>query len=750
MISFVDDFSRYTMLHLLSHKDEAFNAYKKYEKLLETQFGVKIKYLHTDRGGEFLSKEFTAHLEAAGTMRNLTVHDTPEHNGIAERLNRTLLERVRAMLHAKDLPKNLWGMAVRHAVWLKNRTPTKVGDEIFVPYELWNGKKPNLKGLREFGSTVWVNDEGTKLDGRGYDGIWLGFDSESSGSHIYWPNRSMTVERSFKFEKPTQDTGLTGVRNERESEDSVPPTSSPETPNSQASTSQQPPQASNPQEITPTPTPRPSSPITTNNTDHLGDSFQTAPPNRPKRQRKEAQKLKDIRSGAGVASSRPSDPRFAPGVQTSDSTPEEVTEGAFTVEPFRGNLEPSYEEAKKGPEWKSWLLALTKEYDTLVANGTWDIVPVPRPEGTNVVDCKWALRVKLNSASEFEKLNARLVAKGFTQVEGVDYFERYAPVAKPVAIRIILSIANRGDWDINQFDFHAAFLNASLDEDEVIYMEQPPDFETADHKKFVLRLRKTIYGLKQSARKWYQLLPKSLATLSFSALETDNAVYVKRDPPHITILAIHVDDTTITGSSTSLIREYQEAISRLFKVTLLGPVSWLLWIQITRDRKNRTLSLSQHAYAAAALDAFNMVEAKGQLMPLAPGTLLTRNTGSASAEVPYRRLVGKLMWLIVATRPDLAYAVTILSQFNNNPTYEHWEATKGVLRYLKETLSYKLTFDARKDSGLEGYCDADGMTQEGRQAFSGYAFLIDGGAVSWSSRKQELVSCPQLKLSISR
>ena len=105
----------------------------------------------------------------------------------------------------------------------------------------------------------------------------------------------------------------------------------------------------------------------------------------------------------------------------------------------------------------------------------------------------------MNSAGEFEKLKARLVVKGFTKVEGVDYFERYAPVAKPVAIRMILSVANRSDWDINQFDFHAVFLNTSLDDDEIIYMEQPPDFETADQNKFVLRLQKTIYRLEQSA-----------------------------------------------------------------------------------------------------------------------------------------------------------------------------------------------------------------------------------------------------------
>jgi hypothetical protein len=194
------------------------------------------------------------------------------------------------MLHAKELPKNLWGMAVRHAVWLKNRTPTKVGDEVFIPYEKWTGKRPNLKGLHEFGTTVWVNDEEGKLDGRGLEGIWLRFDSESSGSHIYWPNRSVTIERSFKYEPPSEEPALTGVRNEGESGNGISSASSSReerkfenlTHQGPDTTPNDPTRSGSP---TPTPTPRPSSPSATASSDPLGDSFQSPPPDssRPKR-----------------------------------------------------------------------------------------------------------------------------------------------------------------------------------------------------------------------------------------------------------------------------------------------------------------------------------------------------------------------------------------------------------------------------------------------------------------------------------
>jgi hypothetical protein len=174
------------------------------------------------------------------------------------------------------------------------------------------------------------------------------------------------------------------------------------------------------------------------------------------------------------------------GVQTVSD--EALTESSYSTKPFHGNLEPTYQEVKKGEDWQCWHAAVKQEYETLVENRTWDVVPVVRPEDRNTVDCKWALRVKLNPGGDVEKFKARLVARGFTQVEGVDVFEKYAPVAKMSSLRIILSIANRRDWDIDQFDFTAAFLNMTLDDNEVIFMEQPPDFETADRTKFILHL----------------------------------------------------------------------------------------------------------------------------------------------------------------------------------------------------------------------------------------------------------------------
>jgi len=199
-ISFTDDYSRFMIIYLIRKKSEAFDYYRRYEAWLGTQYHAIIWRLHTDRGGEYRSQEFDAHLELKGTIRRLTVHDTPEYNGVSERLNRTLIEKVRAMLHESQLPKFLWGEALNHAVYLKNRTWTRALKDT-TPFEVLTGSKPDLSNTHQWGCHVWVHDtDGTKLDGRAKEGRWVGLDEESCAHWIYWAEkRSVTVERSVTF-----------------------------------------------------------------------------------------------------------------------------------------------------------------------------------------------------------------------------------------------------------------------------------------------------------------------------------------------------------------------------------------------------------------------------------------------------------------------------------------------------------------------------------------------------------------------
>ena len=237
------------------------------------------------------------------------------------------------------------------------------------------------------------------------------------------------------------------------------------------------------------------------------------------------------------------------------------------------------------------------------------------------------------------------------------------------------------------FDFHSAYLNGVLDEGETIYMEQPPHHEIAS--RYVVKLQKSLYGLKQAGRKWYDTLCASLATVGFQKSMADSAVFYVHIGDDIVILFIHVNDTTITGSSLCLIDEYERRIGNIFVITHLGPVSWLLGLAITRNRSKQTLHLSQEAYINSIIHCFNLEDAKSMSTPIDSNTRLMKENCPTSVEdkqemkgVPYRELIGTLNWVAVGTRPDIAFVVSQLAQFLENLGRVHWEAAKRVVRYL--------------------------------------------------------------------
>ena len=237
-----------------------------------------------------------------------------------------------------------------------------------------------------------------------------------------------------------------------------------------------------------------------------------------------------------------------------------------------------------------------------------------------------------------------------------------------------------------------------------------------------------------------------LAELGLYRAESDWGVFYAHIGPDILLLACHVDDCTVTGSDHTLIQAFKQEIGDRFKITDLGPISWLLGMKVTRNRITRTISLSQETYIDAILRQFNFTDLKPHSVPMDPSQHLSHSQCPKSTiemaqmkHIPYRATVGSLMHLAVGTRPDIAFAVSTVAQFNENPGNAHWEAVKKIFRYLAGTKDLTLTFGGGK-KGLEGYTDADGATQDHRYAISGYAYLLDGGAITWSSRKQELVT----------
>jgi hypothetical protein len=402
----------------------------------------------------------------------------------------------------------------------------------------------------------------------------------------------------------------------------------------------------------------------------------------------------------------------------------------------------SVSEARSRSDWPEWQQAMEREIETLECAGTWETVP--RPEGKNVVGSKWVFRLKRKADGSIDKYKARLVARGFTQIYGVDYFDTFSPVAKLASIRTILALAARHDWDVDTFDFNSAYLNGELGEEEEIYMQEPPGFEESTGS--VKWLRKSLYGLKQAGRRWYDTLTRALNDLGLCVTQADPGVFRAQVEDDVLILAVHVDDCVITSSSSKLMRRYKQTLNARYALTDLGPIHWLLGIRVTRNRAARTISLSQSTYIESIVTRYGLADAKPQNSPMTPNALYSKNdcpadetTAARMKKIPYREAIGSLMYAAVATRPDIAFAVSTLSQFLDNPGELHWDAVKRVLRYLSGTKHHELSFGSERQD-LHGYTDADGASQPHRHAISGYAFFIDGGAVSWRSRKQEIVT----------
>jgi hypothetical protein len=326
----------------------------------------------------------------------------------------------------------------------------------------------------------------------------------------------------------------------------------------------------------------------------------------------------------------------------------------------------------------------------------------------------------------------------------VDYFDTFSPVARLASFHTILAYAARNDWDIDTFDFNGVYLNGELSADEDIYMQSPPGYDNQGES--VKHLCKSLYRLKQAGRKWYDTLYCALTGEGFRVNAADPGVFFARNNEHITILAIHVDDCMITGSAGDLISEYKQRLHSRYSLTDLGPIHWLLGIKITRDREAHTISLSQTSYINTILSRFSLSDAKPVASPITPGTIYSKTDAPSDAtqavhmkKTPYREAVGSLMYAAVATRPDITFAISTLSQFLDNPGKIHWEAVKCVFRYLAGTKTHALTY-GNECHDLLGYTDTDGASQEHCHAISGSAFLIDSAAVSWASRKQELVT----------
>uniref|UniRef100_A0A5B7AA01 Reverse transcriptase Ty1/copia-type domain-containing protein n=1 Tax=Davidia involucrata TaxID=16924 RepID=A0A5B7AA01_DAVIN len=370
-----------------------------------------------------------------------------------------------------------------------------------------------------------------------------------------------------------------------------------------------------------------------------------------------------------------------------------------TKHPLLSSLEPTcVSQNLKDPHWRA---AMSDEFNALVRNGTWDLVP--SQPSLNVIGCKWVFRVKRNSDGSIARFKARLVAKGFHQRLGLDYSDMFSLVIKPTTIRVVLCLALAYGWPLRQLDVNNAFLHGSLSDE--VYMAQPPGFIDSTYPSHVCQLRKAIYGLKQAPRAWYKELSTFLLHQGFLQSNSDASLFIYNHNGLLVYFLVYVDDLIITGNSNSFISAFITSLSQRFSIKDLGSLNYFLGVEVVSTTHG--LLLSQHKYIQELLDHTNMSGAKSVSTPLSSTSVLTLHDGSPPADAhEYRSIIGSLQYLSF-TRPDIAFVVNKLSQFMHHPTQSHWHATKRLLRYLKGTIHHSLFLKRPSSSLLHAYSDAD-------------------------------------------
>lgn len=696
----VDDYSRKVFVTFLSEKSAVVDAFSSFKALVENQTGHKIKRLRSDNGTEFVNADMKKICSEAGIVHEKTVPYTPQQNGVSERMNRTLVERARCMLSDGDLEKELWAEAVHHAAYLINRSVNRSVDS--TPEEIWSKRKPDLLTLKIFGNPAMVQVpkvKRSKWDPKSIEVQFVGYADNQKAFRFYdATSKKIIVSRDATFLNPKEAKFGSSVTDDDTSDCDV-PTGSVGATTTTTSTEDQ------TQRIE-------------EKDDSLSDSeFEDAmndgdyqPPGNVARQESDQQ----IRRSSRVA--RPVVRDDYVSYFARDCTSEDPT---------------TREDAISAHDGSQWTDAMKEELESFSKNQTWTLVDLPR--GRKPVKTKWIFKRKRADDGTVVRHKARLVAKGCSQQFGIDYGETFSPVVRYSSIRLLIAMAVQREMGIDQMDAVTAYLQGSLEEE--IYTTQPEGFEDGSGR--VCKLHKAMYGLKQSGRQWNQCLDAALLSFNLNKSKEDPCVYYTDDGK--LIVAIYVDDFLIFWKDVLVRDDLKAKLSQAFHMKDLGKANTC--VGMTIEYGEGTISINQESYAREVLERFSMSDCKPSSSPCDLSQKLSSGSGRSDSDVPYREAVGSLLFLVQGTRPDLAFAVSNVSRFNDKHNDSHWIAVKRIMRYVKATIRHRLVY--RKDSvePIYGYVDADwGNDTDERRSFSGYVFLMAGAAVTWSCKRQSTVA----------
>ena len=715
VISFIDDYTRSTWVYPITAKSEAIDTLKELYNKLYTNLELKIARIRADNAKEYQSTKWTEFTKEKGIINEYSAPYSPEQNGIAERYNRTIIEHARAAIIAKDIPIKLWPYIIEATCYILNRVYNKAINK--TPYEALLGSKPDISNIRILGSLVYrllpKPERESKLSLRGEQGILIGF--KSINYQVYIPKidkvkivRDISILEDQKYsqnrviESPKPLLDVEG--NEEEDNTAI---------------------SSKISDLS----------IEIPKIDLNRDEYEEYHSSTSKESETEEEKQEDMNLRRSRRSRQPPI-RYRDQASLASTAYISMNEDIEEINEFK---EPqSYEEAINSHEKDLWLKAMEKELQTLNTNNTWSIVDLPA--NNKPISTRWVYKIKKNDDKSLS-YKARLVARGFEQIYGLNYLTKYAGVIKQQTFKAIFAIATIKGYIVRKIDMISAFTQGDLL--DTIYLKQPEGFIDPNYPEKVLLLNKALYGLVQSANIWFNLLSKEIKSLGFKQLQADNCVYYNDEKD--TIIITYVDDIAITGPDNDYISEIIAKLSNKFAITDLGPITNYLGIEIQRSPDYKTTTLSQKDYLIKILKRFNMDKSNPVSTPMDFSFIRQKYDKTASIEDIkwYQQAIGSLLYAALLTRPDIAYATNTLGRYASNPGPEHIKAIKRVFRYLKGSLDYNITYrgDAKTSSYITGYTDADYAGEKDEyKSTTGYIFYLANGPISYKSKLQPITA----------
>ena len=765
-------------------KDGAIPELCKWKNIVELQTGQKLRAVRSDNASE-LKSILDKWCANCGIIPQYTTVHKSSQNGVAERPIQTTEGSIRAMFKEAKLPLEFWDEAAMTDAYLRNRIATGLFNEKPCSEEGYTGEKPSIDHIRVWGTKCYAyvdlkslpaNIRHDKLMDRERAAVFMGYNEQTTKQfRVYAPDLGYTIRSSVVAFDETINGGTLDLRIKIPTRSESQPTIAEESqgtpnilperkPRGRPPTAQIPPIISEPST---SPTPEPIPEMSDEKSKEPGKEEEPQPKRKRGRLRKNPLTEPDLELSRRITTSKnqPDSTDVVLGKRSRDAEDEDPFENSqrqkiaafiakmmlkgkinsdsentvafaahiddllFNQSRFKNQIPIplTYYQAISDPVYgPRWRKAIRREIRELKVNDTWK--EMSRPKGSNLVSTKWVFTVKYTPKGDIDRFKARLVARGFSQIQGVDYNDTFAPTVRMDTLRMLMAIIAAKDLECHQVDINNAFTESDLDED--IFLSPP--YGVKMHQDKVLKVLRSLYGLKQAGRSWNQRCEKEMLTMGFIQSQVDPCLFVH--PIKKLIVLVYVDDMAIAAPIKIAVEWFKQQLSMLFKIKDLGEIKKIFGIRITRDRVNRTLTMDQAQYMEEVCTRYGVTHSRIKPISipingwdsLRPATDEDERTDRRE----YQQIVGSLLYGMLHTRPDLAIALGKLSQYLSDSAMFHARALKAILRYVASTVNRCIRFGGEKHD-LRAYSDADWANDKvDRKSTSGGVCMFNGGPVS--------------------